>query len=90
VDGKLHPELLPSKRIFPNPAGNYVDLVYPFGKVKNVQLIDINGRLIDRSAKIQEINFITRISFTKSMPSGIYFLKVESESGTFVEKLIKE
>jgi choice-of-anchor B domain-containing protein len=90
IDGKRHPELLPSKFIFPNPAGNYIDLVYPTKDIVEVELYDVNGKLVEQSTNFKEQDRVTRIEFRQAVQQGLYILKVKTRNGSFTEKLLRE
>lgn len=90
LDGLYHIELLPSKRLYPNPIGKSVDLVYPFDQIVRIALYDINGKQIEKNMKIENYKSYTRIYFSKSLLAGLYFLNVEAVNETFTEKIIKE
>ena len=74
-----------SVKIYPNPTNNFVK-VGAAGTIKSVQIFDIQGRLLQHSF-VSEKAVILDVS---DRPSGIYFVKVLTEKGIKVEKLIRE
>ncbi|MEZ4771675.1 MAG: M12 family metallo-peptidase [Bacteroidia bacterium] len=74
--------------IFPNPADEIIEvqLEGDFGKQFNFSLLNMNGQIITRevvktsSAKIDVSN----------LASGIYIVRIVSEKGVFVQKLVVE
>lgn len=74
-----------SVKIYPNPTNNFVK-VGAAGTIKSVQIFDIQGRLLQHSF-VSEKEVILDVS---DRPSGIYFVKVLTEKGIKVEKLIRE
>ena len=90
LDGSFHPDLLDQKRIYPNPAAGQVDLVYPSNQVVKIQVIDLNGKVVEKSARFENYKSFTRIYLSQSLQQGIYILKVEGLSETFTEKLMKQ
>lgn len=66
--------------LFPNPAKDFVTIMAD--KIKNIEIIDISGK------KILETNKNT-IDLT-SFQSGLYFIRVETDSQSIIEKLIVE
>lgn len=74
-----------SVKIYPNPTNNFVK-VDSEGTIKSVQIFDIQGRLLQHSF-VSENSVILDVS---DMPSGMYFVKVLTEKGIKVEKLIRE
>ncbi len=90
IDGNTHPELLPRRTIFPNPAQTYLDIVHPPEDVIKIEIFDVNGRLIESTEKVDEYKNITRYTFRSNLVSGIYLIKVEGKGDTFVERFVKE
>jgi Leucine-rich repeat (LRR) protein len=71
--------------ISPNPTKNNVNISSK-GIITSLQLFDVQGRLIETDLKNDE-----NVTFDLSdKNSGIYFLKVYTENGVKVEKVIKE
>jgi PKD repeat protein len=69
-------------RVFPNPTSglfNFSCSIIP----KEIFITDIIGQRIITIPKINAIDI-------SSFPSGVYFLNVKTEKGTFVRKIIKE
>lgn len=73
--------------VFPNPATQLVTVLNKKGDViKNIQITDLNGRII---SSLNEKTILSEINIS-SLTSGIYFLKVQTENGLATTKLIKE
>lgn len=73
--------------VFPNPATNVVTVLNKKGDlIKNIEITDLNGRII---SSLNE-NTISSDIHISSLTSGIYFLKVQTENGLATTKLIKE
>ncbi len=74
-----------SVSVYPNPAVNEVAITAD-NKIKSIQLYDAQGRIIltrlmdDLESKIE----------LSSYSKGIYFIKITTEKGAQVQKLIKE
>lgn len=80
-----------SVRIMPNPAGDSFRLLLSgFSNSRvNIEIMNLLGRVIISKDII--ISSDTDLSFDiNQYTSGIYFIKVNSESNTIVKKLIKE
>jgi hypothetical protein len=74
-----------SVAISPNPTKNYVSISSK-DVITSIQLFDVQGRLIETQLKDNET-----VTFDLSdKNSGIYFLKVSTENGVKVEKVIKD
>lgn len=72
--------------LYPNPTTDFFRVESGTFKVENVEIVDVTGKIIDN------LQFITNNSEidVSGFPDGIYFVKIQTENGVFVEKLIKE
>ncbi|HQA74692.1 T9SS type A sorting domain-containing protein [Flavobacterium sp.] len=71
--------------IYPNPSSSIINIKSNFN-IKTIELYDVQGRLL-------QTNIINNSETTFDITSkskGIYFLKIVSEKGIKVEKLVKE
>ena len=71
--------------VYPNPAKDVVNISGDYG-LTSVQLYDIQGRLLQTSL----VNDTQMTLNLAGRASGMYFVKVTSEKGVAVEKIIKE
>lgn len=73
--------------VSPNPTSSFVNInVDNNNTIKSVQVFDIQGRLLET----QLINDVkTAINLSEKM-TGIYFLKITSDKGSKIEKIVKE
>ncbi|HOI88040.1 MAG TPA: T9SS type A sorting domain-containing protein, partial [Lentimicrobium sp.] len=78
-----------SVRIFPNPAGESVNIGLdrdPEGNL-DIQILDIQGRIVaEHTARSHAAGQAT--VDVAHLPEGIYLVKVTSSAGVFVRKLI--
>jgi hypothetical protein len=74
-----------SVKVYPNPSAGLVK-VEALSAINSIELYDVQGRLLEMQ-KSREMNILFDIS---ARATGIYFLKVKTENGVKVEKLIKE
>jgi hypothetical protein len=74
-----------SVKIYPNPTNSLVNISGDFN-LKSIQLFDVQGRLLQTSL-LNETNTVLDLT---SKSKGMYFVKVISEKGIKVEKLIKK
>ena len=74
-----------SVKVYPNPTNSVININCNTA-IKSIELYDIQGRLLVTSLESSN-NVIFDIS---SKQNGIYFLKITSESGSKVEKIVKE
>ncbi|MCU0360421.1 MAG: T9SS type A sorting domain-containing protein [Bacteroidia bacterium] len=86
ITGIKNENLLSSSvKVYPNPFNSEVSLNNTSGSALTLSLIDINGKEI-RNAIVTDQVFTMD---TESLPSGVYFLKVNSNTNSAVYKLIK-
>jgi hypothetical protein len=71
--------------IFPNPANSVVTIKCD-STIKSIELFDVQGRILVTKV-ISENSEVLDIS---DKANGIYFLKITSDKGSKVEKLLKE
>ena len=84
-------ELDDSISIYPNPTSGNVNInvndnINSNNTIKSVELYDVQGRLL-QTQLLDEVQTTIDIS---EKSTGIYFLKITSDKGSKVEKLIKE
>lgn len=73
--------------VFPNPTTNEVNIeLTGYNGDINVDLIDEKGRLISSYKEITEALTID----LKDCNKGVYFVRIQTESGTYLEKLVKQ
>ncbi len=72
-------------KIYPNPASSYVQVESGKLKAESCSVLDIYGRTI-QEFNIQSSEFKIRI---EDLPNGTYFIKLETDKGTVVEKFVK-
>ncbi len=70
-------------KIFPNPTTDYLYINSDKGSIQKAQIMDINGKFIGISTTNNQID----VSF---LPSGKYFLYIETENVTGVKQFIKK
>jgi hypothetical protein len=74
-------------RVSPNPAKDIVTISNPATLFNNVEVIDINGRVV----KSVTPNAIDTAQINISdLSSGVYLLKIVSDKGTVTKKIVKE
>ena len=72
-----------SLKIFPNPMSNYLTIDSKF-PIKKVELYSLLGK------KVKEINSDFNSIHLSNLKNGIYLVRIESENGFAVKKLIKQ
>ena len=73
--------------LYPNPTTNLLHIDAQ-QNIQHVSIYDVSGRLIQ---SIGVIGLKTNLEIsTENLTSGSYFVKIESENGTVVRKVIKD
>lgn len=75
---------LENMSIVPNPAKDYIELAGDFDEV-NLQMLDVNGRIVLEMKGVKNGEKIA----VENLPSGVYFIRLESENSYCVKKLLK-
>lgn len=70
-------------KIYPNPVTDNLNIAYN-GEVRNVEIFDLVGRKI-----YQEEGNVHQVS-TATLVSGVYVVRVVTENGTVMQKIVKE
>jgi uncharacterized repeat protein (TIGR01451 family) len=78
-------EIDDSVKIYPNPSKDIVNIIAD-GNINCFELYDVQGRLLQLST-VNDVNAKLDIS---QRASGMYFVKVKTEAGIKVEKIVKE
>jgi len=76
--------------IYPNPVSEELNIIHRSNQSFNgtIELLTIEGQLIQRDVNLNFGQLNHRIDMGR-LPKGIYMIKVDSEKGSFVEKVIK-
>ncbi|WP_294822934.1 T9SS type A sorting domain-containing protein [uncultured Flavobacterium sp.] len=74
-----------SVKVYPNPAKNILNISAD-SEVKSVEMYDVQGRLLETGI-VNDMN--TTIDLT-ARQAGMYFVKVTTEKGVKIEKVIRE
>jgi hypothetical protein len=68
--------------IYPNPTSGIVHVNNSSKKIKSIKLYNLQGEFIEE--------FFTNDFSVSTLPAGIYFINVQTDQSTFVNKLIKQ
>ncbi|MES2486983.1 MAG: T9SS type A sorting domain-containing protein [Bacteroidota bacterium] len=85
IMGTDTPVLDNSVKVYPNPANSLINISVA-GQLQSVQLYDIQGRLLQTVL----VNDTTATLDVSGRAAGIYFVKVTTDKGLKVEKIVKE
>jgi hypothetical protein len=79
-------ELQNDIKIHPNPTDGELTIENGELKIENVDVYDMMGR------KVQSFDFLNLKSETlniSSLPAGVYFIRIQTENGTVIQKVVK-
>jgi len=72
--------------IYPNPTSEFINIVNANSQIERVEIIDIQGRIMI----IQSIGGNQANINISNLNSGIYIIKIYTNSGLKVDKIIKK
>ncbi|MDL2314963.1 leucine-rich repeat protein [Bacteroidales bacterium OttesenSCG-928-C19] len=75
--------------VFPNPTSGIINIISDDDVIKNISVYTINGVLVKTSGTFLQTNKTTSVNIAE-LPNGIYLLKIETDKGSLVRKVIKE
>jgi hypothetical protein len=88
VLGTSHNELDAHFSVFPNPTKNILNISNSMdASIQAIELSDINGRSI-KNIKVADLNE-TQLNIS-DISQGVYMLRIATDRGTLVKKVIKE
>jgi hypothetical protein len=73
--------------IYPNPANQYINITEASDFIQSVEIFDVSGKLIQSNIYEQALETSVNI---QNIDTGIYFIRVQSNSGTINRKLVIE
>lgn len=71
--------------IFPNPFNDYLNIKSDLN-IKSIDIVDLNGRIIESFKQ----NVADTILNLEKLTSGMYLIKIVTETGTSTQKVIKK
>ena len=72
-------------KIYPNPTTNVLN-IETVSDLKSIELYDVNGRILE----INKLNHNRAVFDFSKYKVGLYFVKITTEDGSKIEKIIKE
>ena len=78
-------QIEPQVRIFPNPAGETVTIQLPNTKQTTVQLLDMNGRIVQRKSTYNQASILLDV---KELAVGNYVAVITNNGNTYSEKIV--
>jgi glucose/arabinose dehydrogenase len=76
-----------SVSMYPNPANDQVTIRLDEGSIAKISVMDLKGSVLYTEENIQAISKEINI---ERLPQGVYFVKIISEKGVSVKKLLKQ
>jgi hypothetical protein len=73
---------LANVNIFPNPVDKMITISGNLVGIRNVEILNVQGKLVGRIQKMQRGNFIN----VSNLPSGVYILRITNSSNEIVTK----
>lgn len=84
---RIPPPKYPHRGLYPNPAEEFVDLIYPANRIVSVRLIDLLGRTVEENLEFYKYHRNTRINFSRRHKFGVYLLEVQTLSEVFITEM---
>jgi Secretion system C-terminal sorting domain len=72
--------------VSPNPSNDFVIVSSKNNKILNLEMTDVNGRIV-KTVKVGNLNE-TNVNIS-DLSSGVYMMKITSENGSAIKKIIK-
>lgn len=78
---------LASVSIYPNPTNNILNIVSPLAAIRNIEVVDIQGRKVNSIPMDNQGVYQLDMS---SYASAIYFVKINTDNGLVTKRVLKE
>lgn len=88
VTSGIEGNLANAVKLYPNPAGNVLNISAAGYTVTKVELLDINGRPVSGIETVLANGQLT--ADVSALSGGVYFVKLYAAEGVAIKKLIKE
>jgi hypothetical protein len=75
--------------IYPNPVSGLVTIESSTGSIRSVTVLNLLGEAVLQVGNVGRDVRPTRLDMSK-LPVGTYFLRIETERGTKVRKVVRE
>lgn len=79
-------------RVFPNPATDRVNVSFFASHASDItcQIVDMSGKLVESRSYSQVNGFFEDNFNITNLAKGIYFLRLQTEEGTSIEKIVRQ
>jgi hypothetical protein len=75
--------------VYPNPTTGELRITNYELRIKGVEVFDVSGRMQKAESRMQNVEE-ERVLDISHLPTGIYFVKVTTEQGEIVKKIVKQ
>lgn len=80
-------DLKNTTNVFPNPASNNISISSANNTINSYTITDVSGRTVIPLKQVSSLNTSLDIS---ALNSGLYFVNIETDKGSFSKKIIKK
>tara|TARA_R110002072_G_scaffold14272_2_gene59344 strand:- start:38973 stop:42053 length:3081 start_codon:yes stop_codon:yes gene_type:complete len=89
ADNTLGAEALTIQNIkfYPNPAKDVLNILSANQPLEQIEIYDMRGRLLEQYSAENNVSFSIKVS---ALRTGVYFVKINTASGSISKRLIKE
>lgn len=70
-------------KVYPNPVADYLTVELEKGEIQAIRLFSIDGKLIETFMSSDRI-------YLGNLPQGVYMINIETSSGVFVKKILRD
>jgi hypothetical protein len=79
-----------SIQVYPNPTRGELRIENGKLRIENVEIFDVMGKKQKAESRKQKENLTVSRSYDLTVfPSGIYFLRIQTENGVITKKVVK-
>lgn len=78
--------LASSINVFPNPAREHMNIYSPAAKIESIELYDLLGKPMESTLEVPATSTMVEL---KTIETGMYFLRINTDAGTIVKKILK-
>jgi len=72
--------------VFPNPAKNQLNIFSPYANLDNIEVYDLLGKRLSENISEERKGYTIDLT---SLETGVYFVRVTTENGSAVKKIVK-
>ncbi|MCL2510939.1 MAG: T9SS type A sorting domain-containing protein [Bacteroidales bacterium] len=88
--GIVETQGIASLRVYPNPTRGEIQVTSDELQVTRIEVYDVMGRMVTNVGALRATPLHCGTINIAHLPSGIYFLKITTDSGVVTRKVIKQ